>query len=128
MDGTFRCAQAAPLFPGRERRRDWDDFLTRALDEAIARIPAGPVVPDFDRAAFRDELAQFDFAAPRPLDELLAWTIGQLEHGVTHMTHPRYFGLFNPAPTFPAQCADRIAAAFNPQLATATTSPGAVAM
>ena len=42
------------------------------------------------------------------------------------MTHPRYFGLFNPAPTFPAQCADRIAAAFNPQLATATTSPAAV--
>jgi glutamate/tyrosine decarboxylase-like PLP-dependent enzyme len=128
MDGTFRCAPAAPLFPGRERRRGWDDFLTRALDEAIARIPGGPVAPDFDRAAFRDELAQFDFAAPRPLDELLAWTIGQLEHGVTHMTHPRYFGLFNPAPTFPAQCADRIAAAFNPQLATATTSPAAVAI
>ena len=49
-----------------------------------------------------------------------------MERGVTHMTHPRYFGLFNPAPTFPAQCADRIAAAFNPQLATATTSPAAV--
>jgi glutamate/tyrosine decarboxylase-like PLP-dependent enzyme len=42
------------------------------------------------------------------------------------MTHPRYFGLFNPAPNFPAQCADRIAAAFNPQLATSTTSPVAV--
>jgi glutamate/tyrosine decarboxylase-like PLP-dependent enzyme len=42
------------------------------------------------------------------------------------MTHPRYFGLFNPAPTFPAQLADRIAAAFNPQLATATTSPAAI--
>ena len=42
------------------------------------------------------------------------------------MTHPRYFGLFNPAPTFPAQCADRIAGAFNPQLATWTTSPAAV--
>jgi glutamate/tyrosine decarboxylase-like PLP-dependent enzyme len=49
-----------------------------------------------------------------------------LEDGVVHLTHPRYFGLFNPAPTFPAQCADRIAAAFNPQLATSTTSPAAV--
>src|SRR5262249_39715597 len=38
------------------------------------------------------------------------------------------FGLFNPAPTFPAQCADRIAAVFNPQLATSTTSPAAVAI
>src|SRR5256885_11253162 len=27
---------------------------------------------------------------------------------VTHMTHPRYFGLFNPAAGFPSQCADRI--------------------
>jgi glutamate/tyrosine decarboxylase-like PLP-dependent enzyme len=36
--------------------------------------------------------------------------------------------LFNPAPTFPAQCADRIAAALNPQLATSTTSPAAIAI
>jgi len=42
------------------------------------------------------------------------------------VTHPRYFGLFNPAPSFPAQCADRIAATFNPQLATSATSPVAV--
>jgi len=42
------------------------------------------------------------------------------------MTNPRYFGLFNPAPSFPAQCGDRLSAAFNPQLATATTSPAAV--
>src|SRR6202044_1833453 len=59
-------------------------------------------------------------------DDVLSWTIAQLEHGIVHITHPRYFGLFNPAPTFPAQCADRIAAVFNPQLATATTSPVAV--
>ena len=45
-----------------------------------------------------------------------------------HINHPRYFGLFNPTPTFPAQCADRIAAVFNPQLATYTTSPAAVAI
>src|SRR5271154_3107479 len=49
-----------------------------------------------------------------------------MEHGLVHVTHPRYFGLFNPAPTFPAQCAERVAGGFNPQLATATTSPVAV--
>ena len=80
--------------------------------------PKGPVIPRIDVAAFRSELADFDFQAPRPLDELLSWTIEQMEHGLVHVTHPRYFGLFNPAPTFPAQCADRIAGAFNPQLAT----------
>jgi glutamate/tyrosine decarboxylase-like PLP-dependent enzyme len=44
------------------------------------------------------------------------------------MSHPRYFGLFNPAPNFPAQCADRIAGAFNPQLASSGSSPVPVAI
>ena len=103
-----------------------DDFLTRELPRVNARITQGSVVPTFDLAAFKGELAAFDFRAPRPLDELLSWSIAQMEHGIVHMTHPRYFGLFNPAPTFPAECADRIAGAFNPQLATWTTAPAAV--
>ncbi len=49
-----------------------------------------------------------------------------MDHGLVHVTHPRYFGLFNPTPTFPAQSADRIVAVFNPQPATSTTSPAAV--
>src|ERR1700733_948460 len=119
-------APPAALFPSRTTRIRADDLLTRALADAAERVLRGPVTPTLDRTKLRSELAQFDFTAPLPLDELLAWTVGQLEHGVVHMTHPRYFGLFNSAPSFPAQCADRIAAAFNPQLATATTSPAAV--
>jgi aromatic-L-amino-acid decarboxylase len=84
------------------------------------------VTPCVDLATLRATLAGFDFRAPHPLDEVIAWTIEQMERGLVHVTHPRYFGLFNPAPSFPAQCADRIAATFNPQLATATTSPAAV--
>src|ERR1700676_136432 len=84
------------------------------------------VTPRGNLADFRSDLAGFDFRTPRPLDELLSWTIEQMERGLVYVTHPRYFGLFNPAPTFPAQCADRIAGAFNPQLATSTTSPAAV--
>ncbi|CAM6055288.1 unnamed protein product [Sphagnum tenellum] len=51
-----------------------------------------------------------------------------MQTGLVQITHPSYFGLFNPTPTFPAQIADRLAATFNPQLATATTSPAAVAI
>jgi aromatic-L-amino-acid/L-tryptophan decarboxylase len=116
----------SPLFPVREERERWDDFLTRELARADRRMVTGPVTPALDLGAFRNELARFDFRAPRPLAELLPWAIDQLEHGLVHVTHPRYFGLFNPAPTFPAQCADRIVAMFNPQLATSTTSPAAV--
>jgi aromatic-L-amino-acid/L-tryptophan decarboxylase len=119
---------ASALFPSAEQRRDWGEALTALLAEAELRVAEGPVTPRFDRHRFADELAAFDFARPVPFDDLMAWTVAQLEHGVTHMTHPRYLGLFNPAPSFPAQCADRIAASFNPQLASQTTSPVAVAI
>jgi glutamate/tyrosine decarboxylase-like PLP-dependent enzyme len=110
----------------RDHREYWDDVLTRELTLAAERIVKGTVTPTLDLSSFRGELADFDFRTPYPMDRLLSWTIMQLERGVVHLTHPRYFGLFNPAPTFPAQCADRIAAVFNPQLASSTTSPAAV--
>jgi glutamate/tyrosine decarboxylase-like PLP-dependent enzyme len=113
----------AALFPRPEDRTRIDDFLTRCLRDAHDRVVAGPVTPTLDIGKFKDELAEFDFQQPRSLDAALAWIVARMESGVVHITSPRYFGLFNPAPTFPAQCADRIAAVFNPQLATSTTSP-----
>lgn len=126
MRDDAQPARASALFPSRAERARLDDFLTRELPRANARIAQGSVVPTFDLAAFKGELADFDFRFPRALEELLSWSIAQLEHGIVHMTHPRYFGLFNPAPTFPSECADRIVGAFNPQLATWTTAPAAV--
>jgi glutamate/tyrosine decarboxylase-like PLP-dependent enzyme len=114
------------LFPPREERLSIDDVLTRSLAEADDRVRGGSVVPTFDVSKFQDELAAFDFERPMPLHQALDWVIGQMERGIVHVTHPRYFGLFNPTPTYPAQCADRINAVFNPQLATRTTSPAAV--
>src|SRR5580658_2239730 len=125
------CSVGAPdaaLFPSNAQRQELDDHLTRALALAQQRVRAGSATPTVDIEVFSRELMSFDFATGRPLSELLEWSIGVLEHGVTHQTHPRYFGLFNPAPTFPAQCADRIVSSFNPQLASATTSPAAVAL
>lgn len=116
------------LFPLPGERLARDNELTTLLSAAAANVAAGVVTPDFDRDGFAAELAQIDFEQPVPLKELLTWTVAQMEHGLVHVTHPRYLGLFNPAPTFPAQCADRIAAAFNPQLASHATSPAAVAI
>ena len=115
-----------PLFPPSDYRQQVDQMLGVALARAEQRVLAGSVVPTFDFGEFRTQLARYDFQRRQPLSDVLHWTIEQLEHGLVHANHPRYFGLFNPTPTFPAQCADRIAASFNPQLATATTSPSAV--
>jgi aromatic-L-amino-acid decarboxylase len=114
------------LFPPREERERLNHWLTREMLEARDRIASGPVTPTLDLEAFRRELAGFDFMAPRAIDELLSWTVDKMEHGLVHLTHPRYFGLFNPAPVFPAECADRIVNAVNPQLASSATSPAAV--
>ncbi len=116
------------LFPPWPERERIDDHLTRELARAQQRVAAGSATPTLDMDVFRRELAGFDFAAPRPLPALLDWSVGVLEHGIVHLTHPRYFGLFNPNPSFPSQCADRIVASFNPQVASSATSPAAVAL
>ena len=113
----------AALFPSAADRIRVEEWLTGELHDAARRIQAGPVAPTVDMTAFRAELDAFDFDRPRPLEELLRWTIERMEHGIVQMANPRYFGLFNPGPSFPAQCADRVAGVFNPQLASSASSP-----
>ena len=111
------------LFPNASYRDRVEHWLGGELARAMARIQAGPVTPTIDMAAFRTELETYDFHRPRPLEEVLGWTLERMQHGIVQMSNPRYFGLFNPAPNFPSQCADRVAALFNPQLASSGSSP-----
>jgi glutamate/tyrosine decarboxylase-like PLP-dependent enzyme len=113
----------AALFPAASERSRIEEWLTGELQRAFQRIQTGPVTPTVDMAAFRAELETHDFGRPRPLADLLRWTIERLEHGIVQMANPRYFGLFNPGASFPAQCADRVASLFNPQLASSASSP-----
>jgi aromatic-L-amino-acid decarboxylase len=118
----------AALFPSDAERARLDGWLTGALIDALARVRGGPVTPTIDMARFAEELAAMDFDAPRPIEQLLDWTLQRMERGIVQMTNPRYFGLFNPGPNFPSQCADRIASVFNPQLASSASSPVPVAL
>jgi aromatic-L-amino-acid/L-tryptophan decarboxylase len=116
------------LFPGPTERQQIGDWLTLELEAALRRVQAGPVAPTLDMQQFRSELKAFDFNQPRPLQDALRWAIERLEHGIVQMSNPRYFGLFNPGANFPAQCADRLVASFNPQLASSASSPVPVAL
>ncbi len=116
------------LFPNASDRERIGDWLTLELEAALQRIQAGPVAPAIDVHKFRIELERFDFTTPQPLEDALRWTIDRMEHGIVQMSNPRYFGLFNPGANFPAQCADRIAGLFNPQLASSASSPLPVAL
>jgi glutamate/tyrosine decarboxylase-like PLP-dependent enzyme len=119
-------APIAGLFCTPEERLRWDNALTEALREARQSVAAGRVAPAVTADVFRARLAAYDFSDARPLSETIAWVIEQMTQGLVQVTHPRYFGLFNPAPSLPAELADRISGSFNPQLATSTTSPAAI--
>jgi glutamate/tyrosine decarboxylase-like PLP-dependent enzyme len=118
----------AALFPNASDRARIGSWLNLELEQALQRIQAGPVAPAGDVQKFRIELERFDFNTPQPLKDVLRWTIERMEHGIVQMSNPRYFGLFNPGANFPAQCADRIAGLFNPQLASSASSPLPVAL
>lgn len=114
------------LFVSEASRESIDGYLLNRLKTARSNVLAGNVSPTINMAEFRAELASKDFQQPEALESVLEWTISSMENGLVHTTHPRYFGLFNPSPTFPAICADYIAAEFNPQVCVWSHAPVAV--
>jgi glutamate/tyrosine decarboxylase-like PLP-dependent enzyme len=106
------------------------DALWRRLIEAIERYTAGVgearVAPGLNLEGveeIRAALAPFDFERPVPALEALDFAVEGLWKWQVHTPHPRYFGLFNPAPATLGIAADALVAAFNPQLAAWSHSP-----
>jgi aromatic-L-amino-acid/L-tryptophan decarboxylase len=116
------------LLPGEAGRRDAYDRLIELLERHWEGVRDLPVAPAAGYAELEEGVRGFDFAAPVPLDELLDRCAALLREGIVHTAHPRYFGLFNPTPTFAGVLADALVAAFNPQLAVTSHAPAAVAI
>jgi glutamate/tyrosine decarboxylase-like PLP-dependent enzyme len=114
------------LFPDESSRNTIEQFLLERLRIARNRVLTGSVSPNFALETFQAALKSKNFQRPENMQELLEWVISSMETGIVHPTHPRYFGLFNPQPTFPAICADMIAADFNPQICVWSHAPVAV--
>ncbi len=104
--------------------------LWRRLIEILERyadsVHLGRVTPELDPEAIRALLAPVDFSAPVDPEQALQFVADNLWRFQTHTPHPRYYGLFNPAPTTMGIAADALVAAFNPQLAAWSHSPLAV--
>ncbi|MGA2536164.1 MAG: aminotransferase class V-fold PLP-dependent enzyme [Terracidiphilus sp.] len=98
-----------------------DEFAT--LEAEIAR---GPIVPNVTAAEIRAHLeSHFDFKQAMPLEELIIDVEQMLRNWQVQVTHPRYFGLFNPSVTLASVVADTLVAMYNSQLANWRTSPAA---
>lgn len=77
-----------------------------------------------DRLAdVRAVLAQFDLERPLPPRDAVKLVVEALRRLQPQPAHPRYFGLFDPAPTAAGVLGDALAAAFNPCLASWDSSP-----
>lgn len=97
-----------------------------AFEAAQSAIDSGPIYPSVTAQEIRDYLgSHYDFSEPVPLDEVTADVEGMLRRWQVQVTHPRYFGLFNPSVTGSSVVADALVAAYNPQLASWRTSPAA---
>ena len=89
-------------------------------------IATGPLVPDVTPHEIRSYLgARYDFTKPMALEDVTADVEQMMRKWQVQVTHPRYFGLFNPSVTVASVIADALAAMYNPQLATWRTSPAA---
>jgi glutamate/tyrosine decarboxylase-like PLP-dependent enzyme len=98
--------------------------------EEIERFPAEvcdlPVFRHVTPADVRTELEnRYTFETPIPIETLTADVIRLLRAQTVHVTHPRYFGLFNPSVRPVTVVADALVALYNPQLAAWSHAPAA---
>jgi glutamate/tyrosine decarboxylase-like PLP-dependent enzyme len=68
-------------------------------------------------------VSRYDFTKPMDVNEVVADVEEMLGKWQVQVTHPRYFGLFNPSVTLASVIAETLVAMYNPQLASWRTSP-----
>ena len=94
-----------------------------AFREGIRELPVSRTA---EPHALRSDLAaRYDLDRPVPLDVLVADVCHLLRTRSVHVTHPRYFGLFNPSVRLAGIIGDALAALYNPQLAVWSHAPAA---
>ena len=102
------------------------DELRSNFEKLQKEIRTGPIVPEISVEEIRQHLGSwYDFSKPQDLDDVVGDVYEMLRTGNVQVTHPRYFGLFNPSVTVASVAGEMMAAMFNPQLATWRTSPAA---
>jgi len=117
---------APPLMLDAETRAGLWRQLVSAIETYATKLETSRVTPPLDPGEVRAMLSRFDFSTPVEASEALGFLVEGLWKFQTHTPHPRYYGLFNPAPTTMGIAGDALVAAFNPQLAAWSHSPLAI--
>ena len=102
------------------------DGIRSDFAQLQSEIAAGPILPTVTAEEIRSYLvSRYDFDRQLPLEEVITDVEKMLGAWQVQVTHPRYFGLFNPSVTLASVVADTLVAMYNPQLANWRTSPAA---
>jgi glutamate/tyrosine decarboxylase-like PLP-dependent enzyme len=100
------------------------DQLESDFEQLQIDIANGPILPTVTAEEIRNYLASgYDFKQPQPIEMVVADVEKMLRTWQVQVTHPRYFGLFNPSVTLASVIADALVAMYNSQLANWRTSP-----
>lgn len=103
----------------------WERLLGEAESFPI-ELPDLRVSPQVTAEEIRSHLeGHYSFEEPVPLDEVVADVARLLRQWTVHVTHPRYFGLFNPSVREAGVLGEALAALYNPQLAAWSHAPAA---
>src|SRR5580658_642416 len=99
------------------------DEILSDFTQLQSDIANGPILPTVTAEEIRTHLAsRYDFTRMLPIEEVIADVEQMLRTWQVQVTHPRYFGLFNPSVTLASVIADTLVAMYNPQLANWRTS------
>ncbi len=102
------------------------DEIRSAFTQLQSDIADGPILPTVTAEEVRTYLgSRYDFHQTMPLEEVVNDVEKMLRTWQVQVTHPRYFGLFNPSVTLASVVADTLVAMYNSQLANWRTSPAA---
>jgi glutamate/tyrosine decarboxylase-like PLP-dependent enzyme len=117
------CTSLRLLLPeGRERAELWK-HLEAVVERHLDTIRDRPVSGSDQTEVLNRLLGDFDFALEQPLDSVMSQVVDLLTRFQVQTTHPSYFGLFNPAPSFASILAETLVSAFSPQLGSRSHSP-----
>jgi len=98
-------------------------YTTGIVENYYENAKAREVSPDLDIQKVRSYISEFTRTKETDYHKIIDHVFCGLEKYAVQITHPSYFGLFNPRPSFPSILADLLTAATNPQMAAWTHNP-----
>lgn len=111
------------LLADAETRRELWRQVAELVEYHTTHVEELRVTPKLAPNELRTMLGACDFSRPMTPRQAAEFAAGGLTAHQVHTSHPRYYGLFNPAPTTMGIAADTLVAAFNPQIAAWSHSP-----